>query len=93
MGWTPRSFSPSGFMKAKRREVAPEAVQVLAQQLAAYRLDGCRTGAAAAVQAATRKVARQHGQSYSELWARVHAAAYVIIDADGRAAIGPAAAG
>jgi hypothetical protein len=78
-------------MKTPRREVAPETLAALAQQLAAYRLDGCKTGAAAAVQAATKKVASKHGQSYSELWARVHAAAYTIIDRDPRAALGPKA--
>jgi hypothetical protein len=75
-------------MKTPRREVAPETIAALAQQLADYRLNGCSTGAAKALQVATKKVASKHGQSYSEVWARVHAAAYTIIDRDPRAALG-----
>lgn len=76
-------------MKTKARlPFPPEMLQELARQLADYRLNGCRDGAAAAVMAETKRAAAKHGRSYSELWAMVHAEAYKIIDADPRAAIG-----
>ena len=74
--------------RRQRLEFAPETIAALAQRLADYRLGGCPSGEAAAIMAATRKVAQKHGRSYSELWAMVHAAAYAIIDRDPRAAIG-----
>lgn len=65
--------------------ITDEIVSDLARQLVAYRLDGCPSGGAARIQAATRKAASKIGRSYGELWARVHAAAYEAIDASGQA--------
>jgi hypothetical protein len=64
------------------RPIDDGAVKTLATMLADYRLGGCPTGGAAAVQAAVRKAARSCGRSYGELWAEVHRLAYLIIDAE-----------
>lgn len=69
-------------MKAKpRRPIPAETLTSLARMFADYRLNGCRSGGAAAIQVAVRKAAKSHGFNYSELWADVHRLAYEIIDA------------
>ena len=75
--------------KKPRILIAESVIESLARDLASYRLDGCKSGGAEAIMSRVRKVASTHGQSYSEAWARVHAEAYKIIDADGRANIRP----
>jgi hypothetical protein len=74
-----------------RSDVPAETIERLAMMLAEYRLGGCPSGGAVAVQDATREAAKKHGRSYSELWPLVHAAAYRIIDADPRSALHQAA--
>ncbi len=72
-------------MKTKARlSFSPETIDSLARRLAEYRLGGCPSGEGAAITAAAKKTAAKHRRNYSELWALVHAAAYVIIDADPR---------
>lgn len=65
-----------------RKPVSDETMEALARQLADYRLGGCPTGGGEAVSNSVRKAAKAHGRNYSELWADVHRAAYVIIDAE-----------
>ena len=61
-------------MKPKpTKPITPEIIAPLAQMLADYRLGGCPSGGAAAVQAAVKKAAGKIGRSYGELWAMVHA--------------------
>lgn len=77
-------------MKTKTRlplPFSPETIDTLARRLAQYRLGGCPSGEGAAITAAAKKTAAQHRRNYSELWALVHAAAYVIIDADPRSSL------
>jgi hypothetical protein len=65
--------------------VDAQVVESLARDLADYRLGGCPSGGGEEIRSRVKKIASKHGQSYGELWARVHATAYQIIDDDGRA--------
>lgn len=54
------------------KTIEPEALQSLARLFADYRLGGCPSGGAAALQATVKKAARSHGMNFSELWSEVH---------------------
>jgi len=76
-------------MKTRARlAFSDETVAALARQFVEYRLGGCPSGGAVAIQEATRKTAKTHGRSFGELWPMVHAAAYKIIDGDPRSKLG-----
>jgi len=66
-----------------RLEVDPEIIQSLAREFAFERIDGLRGGMAwfEAFRARGTKIARRHGQSWADLYAVIHKAAYVLIDA------------
>jgi hypothetical protein len=71
--------------KKGRADVAAELTAEFAAEFAEWRLGGCPgTGWAKSFKVRVERVARRHGQSYSELWAQVHRAAYEIIDRDER---------
>jgi hypothetical protein len=65
-----------------RLDIDPQIIQSLAREFATERLDGLRGGMAwfNAFKGRGAKIARMHGQSWSELYADIHRIAYQIID-------------
>lgn len=71
--------------KRQRIEIADATVEGFARELEEYRLGGCPSGGAEALRSRIRKSASKHGVTFAELWGRVHARAYALIDAgDGK---------
>ncbi len=64
-----------------RLSIAPEIIAQLAQEFAQERLTGLRGGQAwfQAYKRQGEKIARQHGQSWAELYAEIHREASVMI--------------
>ncbi len=73
-----------------RQPIAPEIIATLAQEFATERLTGLRGGQAwfQAYKRRGEKIARRHGQSWAELYAAIHHAAYAIISEDPRSHLG-----
>lgn len=66
-----------------RLDIAPEIIRGLAREFAEERLGGLRGGQAwfQAFKRRGEKVARQHGQSWSEVYPEIHRLAHVMINA------------
>jgi hypothetical protein len=66
-----------------RTAIAPEIIEGLAREFAEERLGGLRGGQAwfQAFRRRGEKIARQHGQSWSELYPEIHRISYLIINA------------
>ncbi len=73
-------------MKTTRTAIDPEIIAKLAHEFASERLSGLRGGQAwfQAFKRRGEKIARQHGQSWAELYAEIHREAYAIISEDSR---------
>jgi hypothetical protein len=70
-------------MQVKARQtISSETVFSLAQEFATERLTGLPGGQTwfKAFKRRGEKIARQHGQSWAELYAQIHREAYVILD-------------
>lgn len=70
--------------KKPRTPVDPEVIRQFAAEWADFRLSGRSGDFYPAFKAEITRTARRHGQTFGELWAAVHKAAYEIIDADPR---------
>jgi hypothetical protein len=73
-----------------KKAIDATTVERFAREYADYRLGGCPSGGAEVLIRRMKDAARRLRVSYSELWGEVNAAAYRIIDADGRSSLGGA---
>jgi hypothetical protein len=73
-----------------RMAIDPEIIQAMAREFATERLRGVIGGQAWFQEFKRRgeRIARKHGQSWAELYAAIHKAAYAVIDVDPRARLG-----
>ena len=58
--------------------VADDVIAGFAREFAAYRL--CPISGAADLTARVKVAARKAGQNFSDVWARIHAAGYLLVD-------------
>lgn len=73
-------------MKPPRLVIPADIIASLAEEFASERLTGLRGGQAwfKAFKHRGERIARQHGQSWAELYAQIHREAYAIISEDPR---------